>query len=368
MFMDNGYVCRAQWFNCTRRFRIFSVIVSSFITLCLFFACTACGSSSAQHTQQGLRKVSFMLWWAPDTNHIGIYVAKNKGWFTKAGLDVDILAVSQTGSEHAVDSGAADFALTSLTNVADYSTKGAHLRQILQVQQKPSAIWCALKSNTKIRSPRDFDGATFATFGSAESDAVIRRMIRYDSGRGVFDKVTVGTSTFRTLASRQADFAGFYETWEGVQSNLYGPAMRCFKEADYGVPGQQDTIGIVTSERMIAQDPKLVRAFVQAAKRGYEYAYEHPDDAADILVREAYEANLKPELVKHSMRMIVEGQYWGDRQAIRKGSFVFGTSDIQGAQQYFDFLAREHAYTDSRGKVITRAPSARQLSTNEFLR
>ncbi len=76
----------------------------------------------------------------------------------------------------------------------------------MQVQQKPSAIWCALASNTDIKSPKDFDGKTFATFGSNESDAVIRRMIQTDGGKGDFDKVTVGTSTFQTLDSRQSRF------------------------------------------------------------------------------------------------------------------------------------------------------------------
>ena len=38
-----------------------------------------------------------MLSWAPDTNHIGVYVAKNKGYFKQAGLDVDIVAVAQAG-------------------------------------------------------------------------------------------------------------------------------------------------------------------------------------------------------------------------------------------------------------------------------
>lgn len=50
-----------------------------------------------------------MLSWAPDTNHIGVYVAKNKGYFKQAGLDVDIVAVAQAGAEQAVNNGMAGF-------------------------------------------------------------------------------------------------------------------------------------------------------------------------------------------------------------------------------------------------------------------
>lgn len=335
------------------------------LVMLLTLSCVAC---SQQHSSvKHLRKVSFMLWWAPDTNHIGVYVAKNKGWFEKAGIDLDVLAVSQTGSEHAVDSGAADFALTTLTGVADFSTKGANIRQVMQIEQKPNAIWCALASNTKIRSPRDFDGSTFATFGSAESDAVIRRMIRRDGGKGVFDKVTVGTSTFRTLETGKADFGGFFGTWEGVQAQLHGPKLRCFKAQDYGVPGNPDTIGVITHKRTIQRDPELVRKFVKVVRRGYQYAYEHPDEASAILVKQAPEANLDIRLVKRSMHMIVDGQYWGDRQALRKGTFTFGATDFAGAQQYFDFLSKEHAYTDNKGHVVGRTPQAKDLATDEFL-
>ena len=332
----------------------------------------ACGQSNDSTKTaadgNGLTKVTFMLSWAPDTNHIGVYVAKNKGYFKQAGLDVDIVAVAQAGAEQAVNNGMADFALSNLTNVGIYTLKGAKIKQVMQVQQKPSAIWCSLASNKDIKSPKDFDGKTFATFGSNESDAVIRRMIQTDGGKGTFDKVTVGTSTFQTLSSKKADFGGFYATWEGVQADMYGPKLNCFTEPDYGVPGNADTIGVITSDKTISSNPGLVKKFVQATKKGYEYAYSHPDDAAAILVKEAPDANLKLDFVKKSMKTIVDDQYWGDPAKIKDGSFTFGTNDTAGAQKYFDFLAEENAYTDSHDKVIHTAPVAKDISTDEFLK
>ena len=331
----------------------------------------ACGQTntadSSNSNTSDLKKVTFMLSWAPDTNHIGVYVAKNKGWFKDAGLDVDIVAVAQAGAEQAVNNGVADFALSNLTNTGMYDLKGATIKQVLQVQQKPSAIWCSLASNTEIKSPKDFDGKTFATFGSNESDAVIRRMIQTDGGKGEFDKVTVGTSTFQTMESGKADFGGFYATWEGVQAEMYGPALNCFTEPDYGVPGNADSIGIITNEKTIKNNPELVKKFTQATQKGYEYAYDHPDDAAQILVDEAPEANLKVDFVKKSMQVIVDGQYWGDKAKIKDGSFVLGTNDFVEPQKYFDFLAESDAYTDSHDKVIHDAPQTKDLATNEFL-
>ena len=186
---------------------IFSKAIAILGSIAMLVGVAACGQSNDSTKTatdgNGLTKVTFMLSWAPDTNHIGVYVAKNKGYFKQAGLDVDIVAVAQAGAEQAVNNGMADFALSNLTNVGIYTLKGAKIKQVMQVQQKPSAIWCSLASNKDIKSPKDFDGKTFATFGSNESDAVIRRMIQTDGGKGTFDKVTVGTSTFQTLSSKK---------------------------------------------------------------------------------------------------------------------------------------------------------------------
>ena len=351
---------------------IFSKAIAILGSIAMLVGVAACGQSndSTKTATDGndLTKVTFMLSWAPDTNQIGVYVAKNTGYFKQAGLDVDIVAVAQAGAEQAVNNGMADFALSNLTNVGIYTLKGAKIKQVMQVQQKPSAIWCSLASNKDIKSPKDFDGKTFATFGSNESDAVIRRMIQTDGGKGTFDKVTVGTSTFQTLSSKKADFGGFYATWEGVQADMYGPKLNCFTEPDYGVPGNADTIGVITSDKTISSNPGLVKKFVQATKKGYEYAYSHPDDAAAILVKEAPDANLKLDFVKKSMKTIVDDQYWGDPAKIKDGSFTFGTNDTAGAQKYFDFLAEENAYTDSHDKVIHTAPVAKDISTDEFLK
>ena len=351
---------------------IFSKAIAILGSIAMLVGVAACGQSNDSTKTaadgNGLTKVTFMLSWAPDTNHIGVYVAKNKGYFKQAGLDVDIVAVAQAGAEQAVNNGMADFALSNLTNVGIYTLKGAKIKQVMQVQQKPSAIWCSLASNKDIKSPKDFDGKTFATFGSNESDAVIRRMIQTDGGKGTFDKVTVGTSTFQTLSSKKADFGGFYATWEGVQADMYGPKLNGFTEPDYGVPGNADTIGVITNDKTISSNPGLVKKFVQATKKGYEYAYSHPDDAAAILVKEAPDANLKLDFVKKSMKTIVDDQYWGDPAKIKDGSFTFGTNDTAGAQKYFDFLAEENAYTDSHDKVIHTAPVAKDISTDEFLK
>lgn len=349
-------------------FRRSVTFILSFVTvLGLVGALGACGSAQNSSSNSQLKTVSFMLSWIPDTNHIGAYIAAHNGYFKQEGLNVDIVAASQAGAEQAVSTGAADFALSNTFNVGVANIKNAGLKVIAQIQQRTSAIWCSLASNTSITSPKDFDGKTFATFGANESDAVIRRMIQFDGGKGNFEKVTVGTSTFQTLTSGKADFGGFYSTWEGVQAELNGPKLNCWNEPDYGVPGNADEIGIITSDRTIKNDPTTVRAFTHAIQKGYTWAYSHPQEAAKILVEDAKDANLDPELVKKSMQVIVDGNYWGNRDEVASGQFAIGTMNEKAAQEYFDFVARAGTYTDQNNQKVTKAPQASQQVDSQFL-
>ena len=148
---------------------------------------------------------------------------------------------------------------------------------------------------------------------------------------------------------------------------MYGPQLNCFTEPDYGVPGNADGIGIITSQKLIDSDPDTVRAFTQAAQKGYEYAYDNPDEAAQILVDDAGDSTLQVDFVKRSMQVITEGQYWGDKEKIKDGSFVLGTNTTDEVQPYLDFIAEADAFTDANDNVVKTAPKAADVSTNEFL-
>ena len=233
------------------------------------------------------------------------------------------------------------------------------------MQQKPSAIWCALASNTAIKSPKDLDGKTFATFGSNESDAVVRRMIQTDGGKGEFDKVTVGTSTFQTMESGKADFGGFYATWEGVQADMYGPKLNCFVASDWGVPGNPDQLGFAVKGSWLkdSANADALKKFIAATKKGYDYALANPDKAADILVEQAKEAQLDSKLTRTSMEEIAKNNYWttDDPKSLP------GTTNFDDAQPYLEFQYKAGTYKDQDGNDPASAPQAKDLATNEYV-
>ena len=333
----------------------------------LFLGTAGCASNNAgtSGNSDGDSSISFMLDWTPNTNHIGLYVAQKLGYFDDEGVDVTILPTAQAGAETSVENGVADVGFTTLSNVAAFNAQGANLKMVFDLTQQPVARWCALASHTDISTPKDFDGKTFVSFGSAEQTAVLRQMIRTAGGTGDFETATAGTNTFQALTNGQGDFGGFYATWENVESELHGPALHCFVASDWGVPGNPDQLGFAVNAAWLkdASHGDTLRRFLAAVRRGYDYALTNPDEAADILVDQAGEAQLDPELTHASMQEIVDGNYWTTDDP----TAVPGTVNLEAAQAYIDFLYENGTYTDADGSPLPAAPQAADLATNEYL-
>lgn len=333
----------------------------------LFLGTAGCASNNAgtSGNSDGDSSISFMLDWTPNTNHISLYVAQKLGYFDDEGVDVTILPTAQAGAETSVENGVADVGFTTLSNVAAFNAQGANLKMVFDLTQQPVARWCALASHTDIATPKDFDGKTFVSFGSAEQTAVLRQMIRTAGGTGDFETATAGTNTFQALTNGQGDFGGFYATWENVESELHGPALHCFVASDWGVPGNPDQLGFAVNAAWLkdASHGDTLRRFLAAVRRGYDYALTNPDEAADILVDQAGEAQLDPELTHASMQEIVDGNYWTTDDP----TAVPGTVNLEAAQAYIDFLYENGTYTDADGSPLPAAPQAADLATNEYL-
>jgi ABC-type nitrate/sulfonate/bicarbonate transport system substrate-binding protein len=357
--------------------------LSLFLSLAAAVSLTACGSPDGDSTtgsgsasgDSSQNSISFMLDWTANTNHIGVYAAEKLGYYKDAGINVSILPTSQSGAETAVETGVANVGFTTLSNVAAFDEQGSHLKFVFDLTQKQVARWCALKSRTDIKTPKDFDGKTFVTFGSAEQTAVLQQMIKTAGGTGKFDTATVGTSTFQTLTSGKGDFGGFYETWEGVEAKLEGPALNCFVASDWGVPGNPDQLGFAVNTSWEKNHKEALQKFIDATARGYAYALAHPQKAADILVEQAKDANLDSTLTRTSMETIAKGDYWGDTSAIAAASDDASTAaDLAGlgvtntdeAQEYMDFLWKNGVYKKD-GKNPASPPSATTLATNSYI-
>lgn len=305
-------------------------------------------------------RLSVALDWTPNTNHVGLYVAQAKGWFKDAGLKVEILPYTDTSSGTLVASGVAEFGVLGAIGFLTQRAAGADLTAVIAVVQHETGQLVFNGEREDIQRPADLDGMTYAGFGSAWEQALISSIIRNDGGKGVFDTVTLGTSAYEALANGTVDFTLEVSTWEGVNSDLLGRSQRAFRYADHGVPDQHTTF-LGANGSWLSANPDTVHTFVQAAQRGYAFAAENPEAAADILIEETAGMLSNPALVRASMQALVTGGY------LRDPGEPVGLIDEDMVRDMTSFLFQAGILRDGNGKKLGKQPDVSDWTTNDYL-
>lgn len=291
-------------------------------------------------------KVSVALDWTLNTNHIGIVVARDRGLYAGAGLDVDILPFSDTSSAALLAGGLADFAYVPSLGFMSARAAGADITALWVTMQRETGRLVYNAGNPEISRPADLSGKTYAGFGSAWEAALIGTLIRTDGGTPNWDTVTLGTGAYEALASGAVDFTLEVATWEGVNSTLLKRNQASFTYSDYGVPDQQNGY-IATRGASLKQRPELVAAFMRATLAGYEWAADNPATAAEIMIAAGDFPN--PDLVRGSMKVIADGGY------LREGSTPVGKIDGVRLRRMAQFLADNGVLKDGAGKALSEA-------------
>ena len=259
----------------------------SFILMIALLVLAGCQSNepkeeATQKTQE-LKKVTVVLDWTPNTNHTGLYVAKENGYFKEQGLDVEIIQPGETGADQLIASGKADFGVSYQEGITQARVQGVPLVSIAAVIQHNTSGF-ASPVNKNITSPKDFEGKTYGGWGSPIEKAVLESLMKKKMLILIkLDIINAGDADFFTMVKKDVDFAWIYYAWTGIEAELRGEKLNMVYLTDYSDKLDYYTPVLATNENMISKDPDTVKAFVAAAAKGYEYAINEPDKAADIL-------------------------------------------------------------------------------------
>ena len=301
--------------------KVFALILA----LALVFALTACGEMN--------ETITLVLDWTPNTNHTGIYVALEKGWFEEAGLNVQVVQPPEGGSALLAASGKAQFAVTAQDTIAP-ALAGDEPMPITAVaailQHNTSGI--VSRAGEGMDTPRGLEGKKYATWDSPVEKATLRQVMAADGGD--FDRVELIPSTVTdevsALRSGDVDAIWIFYGWAGIACQVAGLPIDYFDFADFDPVLDFYTPIIVANNDWLKAEPEAARAFLSALSRGYTFAAEHPEEAADILMEAAPELKSNPELVYRSQEYLA-GEYIAD--AARWGEF-----DPERWSGYFQWL------------------------------
>ena len=303
--------------------------------------------------------VSIALDWTPNTNHIGLFVAQAKGYYAEAGLDVTILPYSDTAAGTLVANRVANFGIMGSVSLYTQRTAGADLVATFAITQAETGRVVFNADRTDIQRPADLDGLTYGGFGSAWETALINTIIRHDGGRGAFETVTLGTSAYEALANGAVDFTLEVYTWEGVKAELDGNAQRAFRYADFGVPDEHTTL-IGSSQAYLDANPEAAAAFIAETKRGYNFAVDHPEEAADMIIAANADVLTDRALIVASLKALVDGHY------VRTSEGVLGTFDPAKMAAIGKFMFEAGMLKDGNGNALATAPDFSTYYTNAY--
>ncbi len=278
--------------------------------------------------QRKSEEVTVVLDWTPNTNHTGLYVAVENGYFADNGLDVNIIQPSENSVVQLVAAGSAQFGIDfqeSLTFARDAGIPVVSIGAVLQ--HNTSAF--ASPVDRGILSAKDFEGKTYGGWGMDMETATLKYMMSEDGGD--FDQLeiaTIGDTDFLTAATMGSiDFAWIYEGWEGINAELEGVDLNYVPFSDDPIFDYYTPI-IITSEAMVSDNSEMVTAFMDAVVKGYTYAAENPDESADILLK--YAPELDAELV-HASQDYLSPLYIDDAES-------FGVQKAEVWDRYTQWL------------------------------
>jgi ABC-type nitrate/sulfonate/bicarbonate transport system substrate-binding protein len=314
-------------------------------------------TTTTQGTPIRLTHMTLALDWTPNTNHTGIYVALAKGWYRDQGIDLQLLPYSSSiNPDTLVSTGKADVGISSTESiVADYAVGQPVVSIAAILQHNTSAL--VARADSGITSPRDLDGKTYGGFGAPYETAVVSAIIKHDGGKGNFKNVTLNIDPIQALQSKQVDFVWIFQGWEGIQAQREGLKLNEFYITDNGIPDYY-TPTIIAGPSEIQQKSDLLKRFMAATARGYEFARTNAKESAQILLDQNKGVFPDPGLVFASQdylspRYADPGRQWGQQ-------------DAAAWHGYPTFMFNAGAIQDAAGKPI-KSINYDQLYTNQFL-
>ena len=263
-------------------------------------------SSSVAFAQD---KLTLQLKWVTQAQFAGYYVAKDKGFYKDAGLDVTVKAGGpDINPSQVIAGGGADVIVDWMPSALATREKGVPLVNISQVFKR-SGMMLTCRKDSGVKTPKDFAGRTLGVWFYGNEYPFLSWMDKLGyktSGDANAVKVLKQGFNVDPLLQKQADCIStmtYNEYWQLIESGMKTDELIVFKYEDQGVATLED--GLYTLEKSLADAKmadKLAR-FLKASLKGWDYAIKHQDEAVKIvLANDASGAQTAP----HQTTMMTE--------------------------------------------------------------
>lgn len=327
--------------------------ISVLISIVLLFSLCACGD---EKSNSSLEKITLCLDWTPNTNHTGFFVAKSLGYYEEMGLDVTIVQPPENGAELMTASGKSQFGISFQDSLAGIFASDAPL--------EITAVGAILQHNTSgiisrkgegCDTPKGLEGKKYSTWNGPIELAIVESVMK-TSGAD-YSKLelipNVITNEAFALKNKETDAIWIYYAWAGIACEMSGLKFDYFNFTDINEVFDYYTPVIVANNEFLNEKPEVAKAFLEASEKGYRYAIENPESAAQILVEGDTTGSLSD-----SLELVTKSQQWISGEYI-SDSADWGIIEKKRWDAFYNWLYEE--------KLIEKQIPSGFGFTNEYL-
>ncbi len=280
------------------------------------------------HSQE-LKDISLQLKWKYQFQFAGFLVAKEKGFYRDAGLEVNIKEFNNSiDIVDDVETGKADFGISDSSLIYDVLS-GKPMVAVMTLFQQSPFVLMGLKSSG-IKELKDLKNRKLSLH-SGMYGVVIKALLQSSE----IDYIPVPPIfTLNKLISAEVDMVAAYVSNEPYVAELRNLDTVIFHPKDYGFEGYGDIL--FTSQEMISKNPETVRKMYEASYRGWEYAYEHIDEVVELIYTNYNSLNKTKEALTYEAEKLKELSGYG------KNLGEVNEEKVKSIAQIFNIIKNEN--------------------------
>ena len=310
--------------------KLFAMIM----TAVLAFSAVGCGGSEPAAEDNGLEDFSIVLDWYPNAIHSFLYVAQAKGYFAEEGLNLVVNFPANTNDGISLPAaGKADVGMYYLQDaILTAVEEDVPIVSIGAVAQESLNVVISLKESG-IDSAEDLEGKKIGYAGTVLSEEQIKSMLEHVGlAADSCEFVDVGFDLLTATTTGQVDATiGNMVNHEVPQLEEEGIEINYFFPTDFGVPEVYELV-FLAGQDAVENNPEKLQKFLRAAKKGFDFTKENPEEALQILLDHQNAENfpLSPAVETESLKILLP--------AMEKETAEFMSQDVAVWQQNADWL------------------------------
>lgn len=240
------------------------------------------------------QKITLILDWFPNVDHLPIYVARQQGFFAEEGLEIQVISPSETSDGlKMVAAGKVDMAVSYEPQTIIAAARGLDVVVVARLIEHPLTTLLYLKDKG-ISSPKDLTGKKIGYTVPGLMDVLLAAFARINH-IGDYTAINVGFAIVQSLTARKVDAVmGPFKTYETVTMAHKGYKVGYFELEKWGIPDYDELI-FITSKKALGQNRTAMAAFRRVINRAIQQVRQHPQQALADYFRQVPQSDRKTE-------------------------------------------------------------------------